>query len=125
MLSTFFTAVPILLGVVLMLAAGWEFMTWKQRFTGWRGGVATSQGARKIKGDVGPRLAYEYIVDGVNHEGVSSYMRDSLPEKGRKISIYYDPANPSASDWYDAGMHNFFMFGVALLGAFLIWLAVF
>jgi hypothetical protein len=125
MLSTVFTAVPAILGVVMVVAAIWEYMTWNNRFDKWRLGVGTSQGAVKRRGDVGPRLAYEFTVDGVSHAGLSSHMRDVLPEKGRKVSVYYDPANPASSDWYDTGMHIFFVYGVAALGAFLIWMALF
>ena len=124
MLSVLFTILPILLGLLLIAAAVWEFMTWRPRFSAWASGRAKSLGAAKHQGDVGPRLAYEYKIDGKSYEGLSSYMKDGLPEKGEDIDIYYDPRDPAKSEWYDGGMHNFFMYGVGLLGVFVIWLAL-
>ena len=124
MISGLITLLPILLGLLLLAAAIWEFMTWRTRFTDWSNGMGTSLGAAKDHGDVGPRLAYEYNIDGISYKGVSTYMKDALPEKGEGIHIYYDPANPANSEWYDGGMHRFFMFGVGAIGVLVLWLAI-
>ncbi len=124
MLSALFVLLPILFGLMLVISSIWEYMSWKERFTNWTGGMATSLGPVKEHGDVGPRLAYEYVVDGISYKGRSSYMKDRLPPTGEDIRIYYDPADPQESEWYDGGMHRFFMFGVGLIGLFIIWLAV-
>jgi hypothetical protein len=125
MIATVLTAIPAALGGLMILAAVWEYMTWNSRFDKWRRGVGTSLGAVKLRGDVGPRLAYEFVVDGVARTAYSSRMRDVLPEKGHKISVFYDPADPDTSDWYDVGMHLFFVYGVAALGVLLVWMALF
>jgi hypothetical protein len=117
-------AMPVILGAALIVAAIWEYMYWHVRFDKWRLGVGTSRGTVKRQGDVGPKLAYEFVVDGVTHTGLSSHMRDVLPEKGRRIAVYYDPADPARSDWYDTGMHLFFVYGVAAIGAMLLWMAL-
>ncbi len=124
MIAGLFTLLPILLGLLLIAAAVWEFMTWRTRFSDWADGMAISLGAVKHQGDVGPHLAYEYNIDGVTYEGHSSYMKDTLPEKGEGIHIYYDPKNPANSEWYDGGMHRFFMFGTGLIGLLVLWLAI-
>jgi hypothetical protein len=124
MIAGLFTILPLFLGIMLIAAAAWEFMTWRTRFSDWADGMATSLGAVKNQGDVGPRLAYEYVIDGTAYEGLSVYMNDSLPEKGEGIHIYYDPSNPGNSEWYDGGMHKFFMYGVGLIGVFIVWLAL-
>lgn len=124
MITGLFTILPVLLGLMLIAAAAWEFMTWRTRFSQWTDGMATSLGAVKNHGDVGPRLAYEYNIDGATYEGLSSYMKDDLPKKGQGIHIYYDPSNPTRSEWYDDGLHKYLMFGVGLLGIFLMWLAL-
>ena len=124
MIASIFTIIPVLLGVLLIGAALWEFMSWKTRFDDWKDGMAISLGAVKKRGDVGPHLAYEYKIDGTSYEGRSGYMKDSLPKKGDSLHIYYDPADPSHSEWYDAGMHRFFMFATGLVGAGLIWMAI-
>ena len=124
MITIFFTGVPVVLGLIMIAASVWEFFSWKTRFGEWKRGVAKSLGAVKRKGEVGPHLAFEYTIDGVAYEGRSSYMRDDLPETGERVAIYYDPNDPAASEWFDRGMHNFFLFGVSLLGTFLIWMAI-
>ena len=123
MLSGLITILPVLFGLMLIAAAVWEFMTWKSKFSDWSYGGATSMGAIKKHGDVGPRLAYEFNVDGTTYEGISSYMKDILPPKGERIDIYYDPQNPSRSEWYSDGMHKFFMVFSALIGVLVLWLA--
>ena len=124
MISALITFIPVLIGAALIAAAVWEFMTWRTRFSSWSSGKATSLGAVKVRGDVGPHLAYEYKIDGTLYEGRSSYMKDSLPEKGANVRIYYDPSDPNNSEWYDSGMHNFFMVAGGLIGVFILWLAL-
>ena len=124
MISALITLIPVLLGVALVAAAVWEFLTWRTRFSSWSSGRATSLGAVKTRGDVGPHLAYEYNIDGTTYEGRSSYMKDEVPEKGTSVRIYYDPLDPNNSEWYDSSMHKFFMFGAGLIGLFVIWLAL-
>ena len=124
MISALITFIPVLIGVALIAAAVWEFLTWRTRFSSWSSGKAVSLGAVKVRGDVGPHLAYEYNIDGTTYEGRSSYMKDTVPEKGESVRIYYDPADPHNSEWYDSGMHNFFMVGAGIIGAFIIWMAL-
>ena len=124
MIAGLISFLPILVGLALIGAAVWEFMSWRTRFASWSSGSAKSLGAAKARGDVGPHLAYEYNVDGTSYEGRSSYMRDDLPEAGEGVTIYYDPSQPEKSEWYDSSMHQFFMFGVGLLGVLILWLAI-
>jgi len=124
MFSGLITFLPILFGLLLIASAVWEFMTWRTRFSDWSYGSAISLGAVKSHGDVGPRLAYEYNIDGTTYEGVSTYMKDALPEKGEGVHIYYDPSNPTSSEWYDGGLHNFLMIATGLIGVLVLWLAI-
>ncbi len=123
MLTLIFTILPVLFALALIAAAVWEFMTWRTRFADWARGRAVSRGAVKRHGDVGPRLVYEYTIDGTTHEAVSGYMKDNLPPEGEGIRIYYDPANPARSEWYSPGLHNFLMIGTGLIGVLILWLA--
>jgi len=124
MLPTIFTTIPILLAVALIGAAIWEFMSWRSKFSNWVHGVGTSLGAVKQKGDVGPRLAYQYTIDGTEYEALSGYMKNSLPAKGEAIRIYYDPKDPSRSEWYNGGMHRYLMLGSLGIAAFILWLSI-
>ena len=124
MIDSLLILLPVLIGLALIAAAAWEFMTWRSRFASWSSGMATSLGASKVRGDVGPHLAYEYNIDGTQYEGRSSYMKDGVPEKGASVRIYYDPSNPNNSEWYDGGMHNFFMVGAGVIGVLILWLAL-
>jgi hypothetical protein len=124
MIALVFHAIPWLIAGLLLLAAIWEFFIWRERFGSWREGAAISLGAREQRGDVAPRLAYEFAIDGEKHEGLSSYMHDRLPPEGEDVTIYYDPGDPSASEWFNPSMHRFFMLSSAALGLFIIWLAL-
>ena len=115
---------PLLIAALLIASAIWEFMSWRLKFSNWSHGVGTSLGAVKNKGDVGPRLAYEYSIDGTAYEAQSGYMKDTLPAKGEDIKIYYDPKNPSDSEWYHGSLHRYLMFGSAAIGAFILWLSL-
>ncbi len=124
MVKTVLDILPLLVAALLISAAIWEFMSWRSKFANWVHGVATSLGAVKNKGDVGPRLAYEYTIDGTEYTAQSSHMKDTLPAKGEDVTIYYDPKDPANSDWYHGSLHRYLMIGSAGIGAFILWLAL-
>ena len=123
-ISTLFNTLPLLIGPLLIIAAIWEFVSWRLKYSSWSYAYATSLGAIKQTGDVGPRLAYQFDLDGQTYEGVSSYMMNDLPEKGERLDVYFDPSNPEKSDWHHGSLHNTFMIGSALIGAYILWLAL-
>ncbi len=124
MLTLVFTILPLAFAAALLASVAWEYLSWKDRFANWSYGGARSLGAVKKHGDVGPRLAFEYNVDGTTYQGLSRYMKDTLPPKGERIDIYYDPQNPADAEWYSSGLHKSLMVGTALIALLIFWLAI-
>ena len=123
MIAYFFAILPWLAAAVLLVCAAWEYLVWRERRANWREVMAISQGERLGRGDLAPRLAWEFELDGKRHQGLSAYMREKLPAKGERIRVYHDPANPDVSEWFDPAMHLYFMLGSAAIGLLIVWLA--
>ena len=124
MMAAFFSILPLLVAVALIGAALWEIMNWRSKFSNWAFGVAKSLGAVKKEGDVGPRLAYQYTIDGKQYEALSGYMKNKLPAKGEDIKIYYDPKDPAQSEWYNGTLHVYLIFGSLGIALFIFWLSM-